>query len=215
MTRFEQRHRHQRRDFFIFTAAVIISGLLLWSQGYLISPFEGTLLLLNTAADANSLAEETDSSTADSGTISPTERGAVSQPAVEPTAAHGEVPGTMTLEALSTELTAAGVDVEALSADLTTQGRSLETLLTVVNTGRVTVAELATRLIADSAATTEDQPAEVNSELESIQWDEFGSIVYDLWLMLAATIVVIVIARPAGWLAHALKRRTKRSPVKS
>lgn len=39
----------------------------------------------------------------------------------------------------------------------------------------------------------------------NIQWQDIGSVFYNIWLMLAATVAVIVIARPIGWLMKRFK----------
>ncbi|MCA9886007.1 MAG: hypothetical protein KC708_23690 [Anaerolineae bacterium] len=44
--------------------------------------------------------------------------------------------------------------------------------------------------------------------LSDIQWDDIGSVFYNLWLMLAATVLVIIIARPIGWLVKQVRSRT-------
>jgi hypothetical protein len=90
------------------------------------------------------------------------------------------------------------------------QGRSLENLLSVVNSGRVTVAELAARLKGETNSEAQEPPdaggREASMELLDIRWDEFGSVVYDLWFIVAVTVILIVIARPAGWLVNRVKR---------
>ncbi len=212
--RSEQNHRHNLRAFIILVAVVIVGGLILWSQGDLINPLEGTLMLIDTSSGRGAIAEETENSPVGAAASAP-ERAAVAEPVSEPTADHAVVTtGTMTLEALTAELATAGVDVEAVSATMKAQGRSLESLLSVVNSGRVTVAELATRLKVESAGDSQAPAAEDSSELQDIQWDEFGSVVYNLWFILAVTAAIIVIARPAGWLVKQIKRRSRHPVVK-
>ncbi|MBX3082418.1 MAG: hypothetical protein KF716_12350 [Anaerolineae bacterium] len=219
MARTKHHRRRNLRGFLLLVAVVVIGGVILWSQGDLINPLESTVLLLNTSSSANGFAmvgedrthvdNAADSSQSDTSASADnlTEVNTVENPTGDQTAPTE----TMTLEMLTAQLAAAGVDVEAVSADMKAQGRSLENLLVVVNSGRVTVADLAARLKGESS-TSAQAPSEassdpqVNTGLFDIHWDELGSVGYDLWFMLAVTIVVIVVARPIGWLVNRIGR---------
>ncbi|MBL8133279.1 MAG: hypothetical protein JNL42_15565, partial [Anaerolineae bacterium] len=119
--------------------------------------------------------------------------------------------GAMTLDELTAQLAAAGVDVETVSAEMSAEGRSLENLLSVVNSGRVTVADLAARLNGETTTEAQMPPSESSTLLLDLRWDELGSVAYNLWVMLAATLAVIVLARPAGWLGSRVKRAPQTS----
>lgn len=81
-------------------------------------------------------------------------------------------------------------------------------LLAVVNSGRVTVAELAARLKGVPAENTAPSAASAPAEgLLAIRWEELGSVAYDLWFILAVTVAVIVVARPIGWLVKRAQGR--------
>ncbi|MCC7208431.1 MAG: hypothetical protein IT323_14075, partial [Anaerolineae bacterium] len=190
--------------------------LLLRWQGNLISPLQNTALLINVASGGQSFSMVGD----DRALAAPADADeAVSADASVsglPSATTASVSqGTMTLETLTAELAAAGVDVDAVSAKLTAEGRSLDNILAVVNSGRTTVADLAARLqttTADTSGTSAATAAETgpsepaSAGLLDIQWGELGSVAYDLWFMLAVTVVVIVVARPIGWLVNRVKR---------
>jgi hypothetical protein len=88
------------------------------------------------------------------------------------------------------------------------------------------VAELATRLNGESnnseGSTSTDTEGNERDEgstgLLNIQWNDIGSVAYDLWMMLAMTVVVIVLGRPVGWLVNQIKqaqRKTSRQAAAS
>ncbi len=221
MARAQQRPRRRFLGFAVLVVLVITSGVILASQGDLISPIQSTTMLISmssgedgfamvgdrpsppdSAETITSAAEQPDASVADTSA-------AVDESAVTETTSEG----TMTLEQFTAELAAAGVDVESVSATMSAEGRSLENLLAVVNSGRTTVADLAVRLsgaTTDATSTSAEgaQPlsGESSTSLIDFRWDEIGSVAYNLWVMLAATVAVIVIARPAGWLVNRIKR---------
>lgn len=200
-----EKSRHSRRSFFILVVVVVLSGVLLWSQGDLRSPLQSTAMLIGLSAGEDGFAMVGEERR-------PPDMTARTTSAETNSAAPETASGTMTLETLTAELAAAGVDMEALSATMAAEGRSLENLLSVVNSGRVTVAELAARLNGDST-TIAAPPAEGSAALLDIRWEELGSVAYNLWFMLAATVIVIVIARPVGWLVNRLKRAQPASAV--
>lgn len=220
----QKRKQHQsRRAFLILVVIVLVSGVLLWSQGDLISPLQSTSLLLNTSSDNPGFAmvdesdkPETRTTVGQSDTTGSTEsEDTVTESTTQQDTAVQTNTGAMTMDELVAELAAAGVDVDAVSASMTAEGRSLDNLLVVVNSGRVTVADLATRLKGDTAsstgstATSDENPRpddDDNSQsLLDIHLDEIGSVLYDLWFILATTVIVIVLARPAGWLVNRIK----------
>ncbi len=208
--------RRTRRAFYILVAVVIISGLALWSHGDLRSPVQSTAMLIDlSSSDAGfAMAGERGappdmaaSSETSSSVAAAPEAEAANTATTDTTATTTAMTtGTMTLETLTAELAAAGVDVETLSTTMAAEGRSLENLLSVVNSGRVTVAELAARLNGESTESSPQQPAEGSTSLLDIRWEEIGSVAYNLWFMLAATVAVIVVARPVGWLVNRVKR---------
>lgn len=202
--------RQGRLAFAILVAIVIVSGAFLWTQGDLISPLQSTTLLIELSSGEAGFAmvgeegtrpeppttTESTTSVVESVDASPVEQ--------------------MTLEAFTAELAAAGVDIQAVTATMTAEGRSLENLLAVVNSGRVSVADLAARLMGESStATTTSEaegtlpPGEGSSELLNLRWDELGSVAYDLWVILATTVLLIVVSRPVGWLINRLKSVTQ------
>lgn len=46
-------------------------------------------------------------------------------------------------------------------------------------------------------------------EFWNIQWDSIGNVFYNLWVMLTTTVIMIVIARPIGYLVKHIKPRRK------
>lgn len=207
--------RQGRLAFVVLVAIVIVSGAFLWTQGDLINPLQSTTLLMELSSgeagfamvDEEGTRPEAPTTTEQSTTESTTS-------AVE--AVEASPVEQMTLEAFTAELAAAGVDVEAVTANMTAEGRSLENLLAVVNSGRVSVADLAARLMGEtSTATTASEaegtlpPGEGTSELLNLRWDELGSVAYDLWVILATTVLLIVVSRPVGWLVNRLKSVTQ------
>jgi hypothetical protein len=210
------------RGFVILVAIVVISGAFLWSQGDLINPMQSTAMLISMSSGEAGFAmvsedapaarsAETTTVTAENTAVTETStsESASAETAVETSTSEtvAATTGTMTLDEFTTELAANGVNVEAVSATMSEGGRSLENLLTVVNSGRVTVADLATRLKGET--NTEITPASeegISTQLLDLRWDELGSVAYDLWFMLAITAVVIILARPAGWLVNRIKR---------
>lgn len=44
------------------------------------------------------------------------------------------------------------------------------------------------------------------TSLLSFSWDQIGNVFYNLWVMLAATVVVIVVSKPVGWVVKRLKQ---------
>lgn len=211
--------RRNLRGFLLLVAVVVIGAAVLKSQGDLINPLESTELLINVSSGGDGFAmvgeERTPPDTAAS--VSQSSMTASAASSADVAAGSGSsgdqvaATGTLTLETLTAELAAAGVDVEAVSADMSAQGRSLENLLIVVNSGRVTVADLAARLKSESSSAAPAQPEavpdqSVSTGLFDVHWDEFGSVLYDLWFILAVTVAVIIIARPAGWLVKRMKR---------
>ena len=218
MARTQHNRRHNLRGFLILVAVVVIGGVILWSQGELINPLESTELLLNVSAGTSGFVmvggeqaqPDTSAVSSQSGTSTSAENPTKVETVENPSGDQAAATEPMTLETFTAQLAAAGVDVDAVSADMKAQGRSLDNLLVVVNSGRVTVADLATRLKGESnnapqpAAESGDRA--ISTGLLDIHWDELGSVAYDVWYMLAVTVVVIIIARPVGWLVNHLKR---------
>ncbi|MBK8026650.1 MAG: hypothetical protein IPK19_36010 [Chloroflexi bacterium] len=230
MARLERKNTNELRGFIILVAIVILSGAVLCSRGDLISPVQSTTLVLSMssgepgfamaedgalpdreAADASTSAAAAEASAVEA-SASESANGAVEASSAQP--AEETTTGTMTLEDFTTALAAAGVDVEQVSTDMTAEGRSLDNLLVVVNSGRVTVEDLAARLKGDAPSGTEP-PANVaeggSTSLFDFRWEELGSVAYNLWFMLAATVFIIVIGRPAGWLVNRIKRNARPS----
>lgn len=212
-----QKHRRSIRSFFILVAVVIVGGLVLWSQGDLISPVESTAMLIGMSSGESGFAmvgdrpAPSDQAGNDTGTttVAQTTQGETAGTAASTTetVTTTTAAGTMTLETFTAELAAAGVDVEAISATMAAEGRSLENLLAVVNSGRTTVADLAARLNGESSTEIRTVPENDSSDgLLDIRWDASGSVAYNLWVILAATVLVIVIARPIGWFVRQIKR---------
>lgn len=224
MVRQKRKQQQGRYAFLILVVIVLFSGVLLWSQGDLISPLQSTTLLLNTSSDNPGFAmvDETGQTAArPADTTDQTGDAAAAEPGVivaETTASQTTTvqTGAMTMETFLAELKAAGVDVDTVSATMSAEGRSMDNLLAVVNSGRVTVADLAARLKGDSASSTgtpaaadenlRPDEAEQSASLVDIRWDEIGSVLYDLWFILATTAIVIILARPAGLLVNRIKR---------
>lgn len=200
--------------FAVLVAIVIVSGAFLWTQGDLINPLQSTTLLIELSSGEAGFAMVGETGTrpeAPTTTEQTTTESTTS--AAEPVEAS--TVEQMTLETFTAELAAAGVDVEAVTANMTAEGRSLENLLAVVNSGRVSVADLAARLQGEtnSAPTSESEgtlpPGEGSSELLNLRWDELGSVAYDLWVILATTVLLIVVSRPVGWVVNRLKSVTQ------
>lgn len=200
------------RGFFILLAVVIISGAVLWSQGDLVSPLQSTTMLISmSAGDGGFAMVGEERGTPPEAVQRDTGENDDETTVVQDAAARTAPAGTMTLETLTAELAAAGVDIEQVSATMSAEGRSLENLLAVVNSGRVTVAELAARLKGEAGGEVNQPLGEGSAGLLDIRWDEFGSVAYNLWFLLAAAVVVIVIARPIGWLVNRTKRADARA----
>jgi len=224
MARSTTNKRHRIRGFLILVAIIVIGGFALQHSGDLATPLQSTLMMINLASGdegfamvgegvmppdgAEVAAVDGSDTTTSAGQDEAVAQMASSDSAPIDAASEETATGTVTLEALTAELAAAGVDVEALAATMTEEGRSLGDLLAVVNSGRTTVADLAARLSGDGTSEATDETAPPPGEdtgLLDIRWDEFGSVVYDLWLFLAVTAVVIVVARPVGWLVNRTK----------
>lgn len=217
--------RRGLRGFILLIAVVVISGAFLYAQGDLQSPLQSTTLLLSMASGEEGFAmagerpalpdseagttgesaAEVDSAAVAAAAEDAAQTTGVAMTAMQ-TAAGGAASSGMTLEQLTAELAAAGVDVEAVSAEMSAGGRSLENLLSVVNSGRVTVADLAARLNGETTTEAQMPPSESSTSLLDLRWDELGSIAYNLWVMLAATLAVIVLGRPVGWLVSRVRR---------
>lgn len=202
--------------FAVLVAIVIVSGAFLWTQGDLISPLQSTTLLMELSSGEAGFAMVGETGTrTEAPTTTTTEQSTTESTtsAAEPVVASPVE--QMTLETFTAELAAAGVDVEAVTANMTAEGRSLENLLAVVNSGRVSVADLAARLQGETnnAPTSESEgtlpPGEGSSELLNLRWDELGSVAYDLWVILATTVLLIVVSRPVGWVVNRLKSVTQ------
>ncbi len=224
------------RGFIVLTLIVVVLGGYLWSQGDLISPVETTTMLINvSSSDAAGFAmvgergtppdttASTDSDTTVAAeTTADTEVQAEASTTVD-AAAEASMETTnataLTMDEFVAQLAAAGVDVDAVSASMSAEGRSLDNLLTVVNSGRTTVADLAVRLsgqtVVRDTGSTETSAGTVpeggSTSLFDLRWDEIGSVAYNLWFILAVTIFVIVVGRPVGWLINRLKRTPARA----
>jgi hypothetical protein len=256
MARSTPNKRRGIRSFILLLVVVLIGAAALQQSGYLETPLQSALMIVNLAsgsdnfamagedrlpppnmsatttdtdADSDDVAEasvQTASTDDDSDDVAEASVQTASTSSIS--TSTQATTGTLTLDAFTAELAAAGVDVNTLSATLAEQGRSFDDMLAVVNSGRISVADLAARLNAESsgtattttATTTTDAPPERDGDeagsaglLSSIRWDEFGSVLYDLWFFLAVTAAVIVIARPIGWLVNHF--RPARRPASS
>lgn len=210
MTTRHTQARQGRLAFAVLVAIVIVSGAFLWTQGDLINPLQSTTLLIELSSGEAGFAMVGEEGTRPEPPTT-TESTTIAAEAVEASPVE-----QMTLEAFTAELAAAGVDVESVTATMTAEGRSLENLLAVVNSGRVSVADLAARLMGESSTVTTTSeaegtlpPDEGSSELLNLRWDELGSVAYDLWVILATTVLLIVVSRPVGWLVNRLKSVTQ------
>jgi len=203
----KRKSRHNLLKFIALVAIVVALGGVLQQQGDLISPLQSTALLLSLNSGEPGIAPEGDAPVVQADAVSATDTtDSAAQASDDSTTAAATE--TMTLETFTAELAAAGVDVEAVSASMSAEGRSLDNLLTVVNSGRVTVADLAARLNGESTSSEDAAPAP-SAESESLfnlHWEDFGSVLYDLWVILAATVIVIILGRPASWLKNRLRR---------
>ncbi|MCA9904444.1 MAG: hypothetical protein KC547_11355 [Anaerolineae bacterium] len=197
---------HNFRKFLVLVAIVLALGLVLQQQGNLISPLQSTAMLMNLSSGEAGVVPVREEPASVEDAASTTD--STAQTSADSTVAM--TTSTLTLEEFTAELAAAGVDVDAVSASMSAEGRSLDNLLSVVNSGRVTVAELAARLNGESASTEtpESAPTASTTSLFDIHWEDFGSVLYDLWVILAMTVIVIILARPAGWLTNRLRRAT-------
>ena len=197
---------HNFRKFLVLVAIVVALGLVLQQQGNLISPLQSTAMLMNLSSGEAGVVpvREEPASVEDAATTTDS----TAQTSADSTVAV--TTSTLTLEEFTAELAAAGVDVDAVSASMSAEGRSLDNLLSVVNSGRVSVADLAARLNGESASTEDAAPAPdaESTALFTIHWEDFGSVLYDLWVILAMTVIVIILARPTGWLTNRLRRAT-------
>ncbi len=221
------------RGFVILTLIVALLGGYLWSQGDLISPVQSTTLLVSVSSgdsgfamvgERGTLPDASAETTVDTGAVASDstaiETAAEAAPVAETVAQDTTTTEvtTLTMDEFVAQLAAAGVDVDTVSATMSAEGRSLDNLLAVVNSGRTTVADLATRLSGqttqldtgstESTEETPSAPAEDggSTSLLDFRWEELGSVAYNLWFMLAITIFVIVLGRPIGWLINRLKR---------
>ncbi|MCC6615107.1 MAG: hypothetical protein IT320_16640 [Anaerolineae bacterium] len=202
-----RKSRHGLLKLLVLVAIVVALGFALEQQGDLISPLQSTTLLMSLNSDEAGFAPDGDApalqADAESAAVTTDSAAQVSDDSTTATTTEA-----MTIETFTAELAAAGVDVEAVSASMSAEGRSLDNLLAVVNSGRVTVAELAARLNGETASTENSAPApsSESDSLFNIHWEDFGSVLYDLWVILAATVIVIVLSRPASWLKNRLRR---------
>ncbi|MCA9881934.1 MAG: hypothetical protein KC708_03145 [Anaerolineae bacterium] len=128
------------RGFIILVLVTVISGFALKATGNLISPFEYSVMLLNT-------------------------------PALEDDG---------------------GFQMVSLDADATTdETGTVQEFTPLENMGEM---EAMTYSLADYL---------------NFAWDDFGNVLYNLWVMAILTIIVIVAARPIGWLVKRYKQATK------
>lgn len=223
------------RGFIVLTLIVAVLGGYLWSQGDLISPVETTSLLINVSSSDAGFAmvgergAPPDMTVSDTATTADTSADAEVQAETTTTDAaevsitsETATTGTLTMDEFVAQLAAAGVDVDAVTTSMSAEGHSLDNLLAVVNSGRTTVADLAVRLsgqtVVRDTGSTEDTALTVpeggdagSTSLFDLRWDEIGSVAYNLWFILAVTIVVIVVGRPVGWLINRLKRTPARA----
>lgn len=193
------------RSFALLVIIVAVMGGTLWWQGDLISPVENTRLLVNVSSDGNGFAMVGE---AEAARDSAPEPSTIVETTAPETTIVEETPvvATMTMEEFVAALTAEGVDMDAVNATMTEGGRSLDNLLAVVNSGRVTVTDLALRLKGEAPTSINPVSAETAPSRYAIHWEELGSVVYDLWVMLAVTAALIVVARPVGWLVKRVKQ---------
>jgi hypothetical protein len=212
------------RGFLILTIIVVLSGALLWSQGDLISPVQSTNMLLSLSSGEAGFAMAGEGRQMPPASASTT---TTADTTVAVTTTTTTSTGSMTLDEFTAALSAAGVDVEAVAATMSAEGRSLDNLLAVVNSGRTTVAELATRLQASASgqttsvstttttSSTVGQPPigerDESNGLLNFQWNALGSVAYNLWFILVTTILVILAGRPVGWLVNRMNNRTTRT----
>ena len=223
------------RGFIVLTLIVAVLGGALWSQGDLISPVETTSLLINVSSSNAGFAmvgergAPPDTTVSDTATTADTSVDAEVQAETTTTDAaevsstsETATTGTLTMDEFVAQLAAAGVDVDAVTTSMSAEGRSLDNLLAVVNSGRTTVADLAVRLsgqtVVRDTGSTEDTAVTVpeggdagSTSLFDLRWDEIGSVAYNLWFILAVTILVIVVGRPVGWVINRLKRTPARA----
>lgn len=202
------RKKHNTRNFVILIAIVLIIGVILWMQGDLINPVQNTASLMNTSPEDGGFAMVGDQQTSPehSESASVTDNGNEASTGTGNTVVVTNTAGQMSKETLIAELTAAGVDVNSVTANLNAQGKSLDNLLVVVNSGRVTVDELAMRLNGETPNDTQSPSREGRNPLLDLHWEEFGGVVFDLWFILVVTILVIILARPVGWLVKQIKQ---------
>lgn len=195
--------RKRMQGYVVLVAIVSLLGAILWSQGDLISPMQNTRLIIDLSASTDGFAMVGEAAAAPTDGAEDT---AVVETAPQETSAIETPTASMTMETFIAELTAAGVDVEAVTATMTEGGRSLDNLLAVVNSGRVSVEELAARLKGEAPNAIDATPLQTGTPLLDIRWEELGSVAYDLWVILAVTAVLIVVARPVGWLVKQIKQ---------
>lgn len=50
------------------------------------------------------------------------------------------------------------------------------------------------------------------SSLIDFKWSAFSDVLYNLWVMLVATVFVVVIAKPTGWIVKRIKQPRQPSP---
>jgi hypothetical protein len=196
--------------FLVLGGIVLVLGLVLQRQGNLISPLESTTMLMNLSSGEAGFA--LGDRTRGSGEAPPNTSGETNTATTPNDLAAKTAPTVkLTMETFTAQLAAAGVDVSAVSASMSAEGRSLDNLLTVVNSGRVSVADLAARLKGENANGEQPPtsgPESGSQSLFDFHWEDFGSVLYDLWVILAVTLVVIVLERSASWLKNRLHRAT-------
>ena len=209
-----RKNKANTRSFLILVASIVIIGGYLWSQGELISPLKNTNLIMSLSAQDDGFRAVGDApaqpaAQAESAEPVSAEETNTTAETVQEDTEEEPVIEQMTMEDLLAELVAQGVDIEAVTAEFEAEGRSLENLLPVVNSGRVSVEELAIRLRGETPDYGQPPVEEDHSILSDIHWEELGSVIYDFWIILVVTLLVIVFGRPFGWLMKQLKQTPK------
>ncbi|MCA9914629.1 MAG: hypothetical protein KC496_14855 [Anaerolineae bacterium] len=157
------------RGFIILVIVTAISGFALKATGNLTSPFEYSVLMLNTPAiadDGGFQMVQLDDASSDAST--------------------------------SEDSGFAMIDLDDIA---TTDESTSDT--TATDEAAVT---------AEGIDTAGEMPAMTYTLADyfAFSWDDFGTVLYNLWFMALLTIVVIIVARPVGWLIKRYKQTTRR-----
>lgn len=190
----------------VFLALVLVSGAALAAGGYDENPFDQLAFMVTFTRNGNAFE------------LGETQNGQFTLPNVDSSAASSAAPEGFTLPDLDSEsagsdtgaqsFTLPNLDSDTAASDSNTQSFTLPDLDSGTSTNTGSAASSNTALTP-----TNQRPARPDGDFgggsQTLNWSDFGSVLYDLWFMAAVTAVVI----PLQYLIRFVIRQTKRRPT--